>query len=354
MSETYSSPQITVMMPVYNTAPEFLQEAIKSVLSQTFTDFEFLILLSASPNGCEKMIREYSAKDNRIAVYEFAEDVLPAKKLNYGLRIARGKYIAYFDSDDICHPQRLQRQYAYMEEHSDAAALVSSSIQFNDQGEIVLSVPRCNDNEVLKVRMLFYGGAGITSPTCFFRRSFIVEREISYEDKVAVAFDADICSKIVYAGGRITALPESLLRYRVHNQHSDGNIDRRIASQVVLRRLLQPLLGDLSDEEMRIHINVSVGILPVDIMAFDRHIKRLVEANERLGLYDKKIFEREVYSIWCTTILRTEIKNHMRGYLKSRYKWKIMLPSISGKILYYQVISKLQCRLANKAMSRSK
>ena len=109
---------VSVLMPVYNTQAGFLAEAVESILNQTFGEFEFLIVDDCSTL---KETTEYlnSLDDPRVKIIRNHENLGITKSLNIGIREAAGKYIARMDSDDISLPQRLEKQYAFMETHPD-------------------------------------------------------------------------------------------------------------------------------------------------------------------------------------------------------------------------------------------
>src|SRR4051812_24164992 len=103
-----SSPAITILLPVYN-CREYLHEAIISLLSQTFTDFELLILNDGSTDDTEKVIQSFS--DNRVVYIKNESNKGLIYTLNKGVTLAKGKYIARMDADDISLPKRLQKQF---------------------------------------------------------------------------------------------------------------------------------------------------------------------------------------------------------------------------------------------------
>lgn len=101
------SPTVSVLMPVYNGA-KYLHEAVKSILDQTYADFEFLIVNDGSTDDSEKIILSF--KDPRIVIIKNEINIGLINSLNKGLTIAKGKYIARMDADDVAMPQRLELQ----------------------------------------------------------------------------------------------------------------------------------------------------------------------------------------------------------------------------------------------------
>lgn len=122
---------ITVLMPAYNAAP-YIAEAIASVLAQSFTDFELLIINDGSTDDTVSIIASFH--DSRISVIHQRNSGVAAA-LNNGLNKARGRYIARFDADDVCLPERLETQFAYMEAHPEYVITGSDAIYISETGD---------------------------------------------------------------------------------------------------------------------------------------------------------------------------------------------------------------------------
>lgn len=144
--------QVTVLMPAYNTEA-YIAEAIESVLQQTFTNFEFLIINDGSTDNTEQIIRSYN--DPRIVLVNQKNGGV-SNALNTGLSQARGKYIARFDADDICYPDRLQEQFDFMEKNTDYI-LIGSDVNYMDKnGEFLFfysNIAHTPEDIVEKIRV---------------------------------------------------------------------------------------------------------------------------------------------------------------------------------------------------------
>ena len=122
-----TKPMVSVVMPVYN-GSKYLKEAIDSILNQTFTNFELIIINDGSTDNSEDII--FSYQDRRIYYLKNEHNKGICITLNRGLDNARGKYIARMDCDDISMPQRLAKQVNYLERHRDVGALGTDIITF--------------------------------------------------------------------------------------------------------------------------------------------------------------------------------------------------------------------------------
>jgi glycosyltransferase involved in cell wall biosynthesis len=125
-------PKVTVLMPVYNGAP-YIGEAIASVLQQTFTDFELLIINDGSTDNTKEVIHFYN--DNRIILIDHLVNHGIAAALNTGLSKANGKYVARFDADDICFSERLEVQVSFLDSHPDYVLTGSDAEYITEHGE---------------------------------------------------------------------------------------------------------------------------------------------------------------------------------------------------------------------------
>lgn len=113
-------PSVSVIMSVYNGA-EYLDDAIKSIVEQKFTDFECIIIDDCSTDLTEQIIQEWKKRDSRIIIFRNEKNIGLTKSLNKGISHAQGVYIARMDADDIADPLRLSKQYDFMNEHKEMA-----------------------------------------------------------------------------------------------------------------------------------------------------------------------------------------------------------------------------------------
>ena len=167
---------ISVVMPVYNTPVDILREAVDSILCQTFRDFEFIII----DDGSEDATRLYlqNLKDDRIRLIRNHQNLGITRSLNTGLREAKGKYIARMDGDDIALPERLEKQYRFMETHPKVFMCGTNVEFFGAYSRVTKS--RIKDMDHYRISALFtYPGPA--HPTAFFNREKGVLRINDFE-----------------------------------------------------------------------------------------------------------------------------------------------------------------------------
>jgi len=199
---------VTVLMPAYN-AELYIEEAIRSILNQTFKEFEFLIINDGSTDSTETIVRKYS--DPRIIFITNESNKGLIYSLNYGLRIARGKYIARMDADDICFPKRLEKEVSYMEKHPEISLLGSNYIRMDNNEEI------CHPSSWEQIRLYLLEGTTFAHPTVMIRKDDFFKHELSYQEKDFSAEDYGLWVAAAKRGLKMANLSDFLLLYRIHD-----------------------------------------------------------------------------------------------------------------------------------------
>ena len=287
--------KISVVMPTYNTPVPFLQEATESILGQTLRDFEFIIVDDGSTNESAEYL--LGLKDPRIRLIRNESNLGITRSLNIGFRAAQGKYVARMDSDDVSLPTRLEKQYAFMETHPDAIVCGARTVDYGKSPN-VRKVPY-ESREDYRIRMLF-ANPGPAHATAFFDREKLVQHHLAYDEQLIYAQDYGMWASVVEYG-EVVKLPEVLLYHRSHpDQISKAHRQKQIeCDKLTQGRLLRALLGEVSKEEIDRHYLFSTGYYKnnrIDTTVLNWY-RRLIEANDRKGIYDKKRFRRYVYRV---------------------------------------------------------
>lgn len=223
------SPRISVVMPVYNTE-RYLRQATESILNQTFRDFEFIIIDDCSTDSSPEIIQEYAGKDRRIRVLHNSRNLNNARARNRGIKVATGKYVAQMDSDDISLPNRLKKQFKFMEEHPEVV-VSGGAVELIDENDRPLGVKRfpLSDQEI---RKHIFRHNPLWHPLTIFRKD-ILDRVEGYDPNLAVAVDYELYFRMGQFGN-FANLPEVMLRYRIH----PANLTRKRRAEVKKRGLL--------------------------------------------------------------------------------------------------------------------
>lgn len=208
----YESPKISVVMPVYN-AEAYLKDAFKSILNQTFTDFEFIIVYDPSTDNSYKIIEDFSKIDERIIILRNENKLGLAESRTKGTKYAKGKYIAVADADDISISTRFEKQYNYMEKHNDCGVVGGFIELFDTESGKIIGVRKYyEDDSNLRKRLFLY--CPIAQPVSMIRKE--VFNNIGYYDpKYPLAEDLDLWFRIGMRY-KFANIQEILLKYRVH------------------------------------------------------------------------------------------------------------------------------------------
>ena len=194
------NPLVSVLMPVYKTAP-YLSEAMDSMLHQTFKDYELIVLDDCSPDNAEEILDAYD--DSRIVRYKGENNVGLSNVLNVGIEMARGKYIARMDSDDISLPNRLQIQVDYLEAHSEID-LVSVGMQLFGVKESVWIRER--NPEKVKIEALFH--SPVLHASSMWRKDSFERHGLRFRQEMVPAEDYDLWTRAMLKGLKLVNLPE--------------------------------------------------------------------------------------------------------------------------------------------------
>lgn len=207
-----SAPAISVVMPLYR-SQKFLKEAIESVLQQTFGDFEFLILVDNATDETVNILHEYKKSDSRIKIY-YNDGIGLINSLNLGFKEANGKYFVRMDSDDICLPTRLEKQYQYMEKHPEIGILGTSFEIINDSGNTTCIFQPVKNPKVIKWRLIF---DNCLTHSSVIIRSSIIEKIGYYRLDAKHAEDYDLWVRASHVTN-IANHPDVLMKYRIHDE----------------------------------------------------------------------------------------------------------------------------------------
>jgi glycosyltransferase involved in cell wall biosynthesis len=200
-------PKISLVMTVYN-QETFLKKAIKSILEQSFSDFEFLILDDASTDKSLEVIRGF--RDKRIKVFQNKKRKGLSKNLNFLIKQSKGKYIARMDGDDVSEKGRLANQVAFLDKHPEVALVCSWAKIINKEDELVGEFSYPTDYGEIRKNILNYNP--FVHPSAMFRKN-IFEKIGGYDKNLFYSQDYDLFLKFVSQYPCVN-LPKFLLKFR--------------------------------------------------------------------------------------------------------------------------------------------
>lgn len=215
MKATTKSPRVSVLTPIYNTNPAHLREMIESILAQTFTDFEFLIL-NDSPNNkeIEKIVLQYAKKDTRIKYSKNTKNMGITPSRNKLLKMARGEYLAIFDHDDISVPDRLEQQVAYLDANPHIGVVSGWLEYFGDKHFIKKTYEKDSD-----IRILLSDHCAVMHTAAMIRKSVLVDNNIEYDEKYTPNEDQWLWVCLMEVT-RFYNIQKVLVKYRWYNNNT--------------------------------------------------------------------------------------------------------------------------------------
>ena len=202
-----SSRMVSIIVPVYNAA-SYIEETVASVISQTFTDWELILVNDCSPDNSLSIIQALASQDPRIRVIDKKQNEGAAKARNTGLEAAKGRYIAFLDADDIWRPEKLQMELQYMQRHN--AGFVFSAYEFGDEHAIPTG-KACHVPTELSYRQALSRTIIFTSTTLFDTQ--IVSKELLQMPAIG-SEDTATWWRILRTGIKAYGLDRPLVVYR--------------------------------------------------------------------------------------------------------------------------------------------
>ena len=227
------NPKVSVLMASRNNI-EYLSKSIESILSQSFSDFEYLILDDCSEENCIDEVKKF--KDSRIKLITFKTHKGISDLLNFGISVSKGKYIARMDNDDISLSDRLKFQVDFMENSKDTDICGTRYFRIDGDDNIInLHNGKYTDDEIKIALML--GETSIHHPTAMIRKSSLLKSGIRYEQEFNSAEDLRILCRCSYTM-KFANLPIPLFKYRIHQKSTSVEFsdNQRMIARKILKR----------------------------------------------------------------------------------------------------------------------
>jgi glycosyltransferase involved in cell wall biosynthesis len=204
---------VSVLTPAYN-AGRYIDETIRSVRSQTFGDFEFIIVDDGSTDETAAVIRRHAAEDPRIrTVSRPNRGLVPTR--NEALSLARGEFLAIVDADDVSMPERLALQVAYLREHPECVAVGGRALLVDPEGEpLILYKFAGTSHEEIDAMLMAGEGNGVCHPSSMLRREAVLAVG-GYREGFQLSEDHDLFLRLAERG-RLANLPDVVVKYRQH------------------------------------------------------------------------------------------------------------------------------------------
>ena len=312
-----NDPLISVVLSVYNTEL-YLEEAIESILNQTYENFEFIIINDGSTDRSLEIIQSYS--DERIVCISHKNKGL-ITSLNEGIQKAKGKYIARMDADDISLPKRFEIQIEFMEKNLDIGLCGTSVAAFGEH--IKYHVWKLSkDNKTIQTQLLF--SSPLYHPTVIMRRNLILEHNLFYDEKFKHAEDFELWSRFAKYT-KISNIQKPLLKYRILEgsitREADKDIEHRCQTiKTIFENYLKDLGIENSEEENKLHFNLTVNTRirdnTIEFTSLKQYFDKINHANNEKQLFNTLELKKILGKKWLWNLYyKKEIKGFFSKYL---------------------------------------
>lgn len=329
------APLVSVLMPVYN-GQAYLEGAIDSILAQTLSDFEFVIIDDGSTDDTANILNRYEAADHRIRLHRNRENMGIIRSLNLGLKLCRGEFVARMDQDDISLPHRLERQVVFMRGRP-GLSISSSTVQMFGARSYVWAPPGHHDE--IMAALLF--GNCLCHPAIIMRRQDLVAKGLEYPD-VLYAEDYMLWCQGA-AACRLGGQDELLVKYRIHdNAVSSRYRDQQMESEAAgWQYLVRTVLGmDASEGEFSAHEKlvrrlqgVDAGLTRQDIA----WVKKLLDSARGMRMF-AYLFWKLNHIVWKLPVSTGPDSSHIvRSFVFSVWKAFRLLPGSWRENLLWQL-----------------
>jgi len=266
-------PKISAVMALYNTPYDLLQATVESILSQTFDDFELLVIDDASQMEYENFFKKL--EDKRIKYSKLKENAGPGNARNVGIRSAVGEYVAIVDSDDVYLSGRFESQAEFLDKNPDIS-LISCAFKQSNNGKISFLLEKDAD---IRLGMLF--NSKLANPAAMFRKDVFIEKNLFYPENINFGEDYQLWLDAMFAGVKMANLKDVLMIYtRRKNQLSNAKAETQVSILKEIYRGIFSRLGvEYSQKEIDLHHNIyleNFASMPIEDVSnwFDKIIEK--------------------------------------------------------------------------------
>lgn len=306
-------PKISVVMSVFN-GEKYLEEAVESVLNQTFNNFEFIIVNDNSNDNSLELLNNYM--DPRIEIINNRVNLGLTKSLNKALDRAKGEYVARMDADDICMLDRFQKQVDYLDRNKDISIL-GGCIQYVGSKNEILKMPVTHSE--IKCQQLFENV--MAHPTIMMRQADMKKYSLKYDEHFLKTQDYDLWTRAIKVLN-FANLTDVILKYRIHDNQitiTQNNTQSKFANEIIKRQLVE-LSVNLNDKDLNIYLDVLENGATdiIQFTKFEEVLFKIIQINKEKQIYNEKILYKAASKIFVKSCYKALSKRNSSG----RYIWR--------------------------------
>ena len=307
-------PKVSVVMPVYN-RQKYIKSSVESILNQTFTDFEFIIVNDGSTDKTLEILKSYT--DKRIKIIENEKNSGIVFSRNRGLNNATGQYIAMMDSDDIAYSNKLMKQVDFLDKNKEYG-MVGTWVKFIDE-----------NSKYTGGKWKLPAKPDLIPPIMLFRNYFVqstilVRREAIPEWKYSPEFEIVEDSKMwfeVSLNYKVLNLQEYLLDYRVHSDNitNTGHSKQMANSRKLYKLIFKNLDINITEKELDLHILIknSNKISNIEeLKNIENWLIKIINQNKKIQLYNEKKLRKIIRNRWLKVCSKSNFIGIIYGMCK--------------------------------------
>lgn len=261
MKKNKNKPLISVIMPVYN-AGKFLPEAIESILSQTFNNFEFIIVDDASTDNSWEIINQYANKDSRIRAFRNNKNLGVSATTNFAISKTQGKYIARMDADDLSFSDRFEKQLNYLKENDKVIAVGGQCVVINENNQVIGQ--KRFPVQSKKLKKMTFEAVPIQQPSLMINTSLLPKDFNWYSPECSSAEEIDVLFKLMEYG-QLANLKDWTLYYR-YRENSLSHINPKQTFWLTLKSRFRAIKKGFIPTPKAVFMNIAqimvISLLP--------------------------------------------------------------------------------------------
>lgn len=294
-------PKLSVIMPIFN-ADKYLREAIDSIIKQSFTDWELIVINDGSTDSSENIIESYT--DTRLRYYKNKHNIGLIKTLNNGIDLCKGEYIARMDADDISEEDRFKLQIAFLEKNKEYALCGTNARVIDENNNETGKILNLETNDYLQINLLF--------SVPFIHPSMMIRSEVLKNNRFDVGYkhaeDYELWCRIADKH-KVANIGNYLLRYRWHTSNvsvAHAEKQEEIKNKIICRELQNIGLVP-SEQELYLHkitfrqFDSKTAIAKKafkDYTGLDTWFQKIINANQQQGKYNGAALVAFLWSRW--------------------------------------------------------
>ena len=303
MKQDKNIPNISVIMPVYNTKEKYLREAIESILKQSYIDFEFIIVDDCSDEYIAKIILSY--KDNRIKYFRLSANQGAALARNFAISKAQGKYLAFMDSDDISLPERFSKQVKFFEEHPEIGC-IGTKVKIIGNDREGAKFPTPTEHPEIESFMIF-NGCVFCQSSVMLQKEILDKNNIQYKNQYVPAEDYALWLDLV-GKTKFAVLKEKLVFYRSHSEnisHQQKILQQQKCTEAQFFYLKKYCNIKKLNKDIWFRFYRGIALTPKEFIYLNNNLIEIIKT-----LYAKSYKEKTIYALFQKKFKKMFYRSH--------------------------------------------